>query len=76
MGAVVARGKLIGIRFSDEEYERIERLIAHYERLTPGVPFNAQTVIKASLALAERELGIAPPAPPSRPRPKTATKKR
>lgn len=66
----MARGKLVGVRFSDEEYARIERLITHYQSVTPGVDFNAQTVIKAALALAESTLGLVPPPPPSKPRAK------
>lgn len=72
--AEMARGKLIGVRFSAEEYARVERLIAYYEQATPGVAFNAQTVIKASLAMAESSLGLAPPAPPSRPARKKSAK--
>lgn len=52
----MARNKLIGVRFSDEEAARVERLRLHFQELNPGVTFNAQTVIKAALALAEAQL--------------------
>ncbi len=77
MGAQeMARGKLIGVRFSDEEFDRIQRLIAHLEEATPGASFNPQAAIKVAIALAEKHYGIAPLSPPSRPRVKASTKKR
>jgi hypothetical protein len=59
----VARGKLIGVRFSQVEFSRIESLIGLFEQMTPGVKFNAQTVIKAALAMAETELISSRPKP-------------
>lgn len=78
MAAVeMPRGKLIGVRLSAEEVERLDRLAAHFERNSPpGVTYNAQTTIKAAIAIAATQAGIdVPPAAPSRPRVKKTTRR-
>jgi predicted DNA-binding protein len=70
--AAPVRRHLFNIRFSDDEQARLDALCAHL-----GV--NAANLIRMLLKEKARELGIegfataadVPPAPPSRPRPKT-----
>ena len=71
----VARSEVLAVRLPEEDWDRVERLRAHFATKYPGVTMNVATTIKIALALVERiELGAAAPAaPPSRPRVKKST---
>jgi hypothetical protein len=76
----LARNDLVGVRFTPNEHELLDRLVAHFEEAHPGMRFNKQMVIRAAVFAYAKGLGIEPavppPAPSSRPRQKTAPKKR
>ncbi len=72
MQTEVVRKHLFNIRFSDEEQARLNAICLHL-----GV--NAANLIRMMLREKARELGVdtaPPPAPSSRPRQKSAAKKR
>ena len=74
--ATMPRNDLIGVRFSAEELELLDRLVAHFTATHPGVKFNRQMAIKAAVARAAAD-ALPPPAPHSRPRvTKTTARKR
>lgn len=77
VAVAMARNELVGVRFSPEEHALLDRLVGHFERAHPGMRFNKQMVIRAAVFAYAREFGIEPsppPAPPSQPRIKAATK--
>jgi len=74
----MARAETLAVRLPAEEWERLDRIKAHFAEKYPGVPMTNATAIKIALALVERvELGApTPPAskPASQPRVKAAAK--
>ncbi len=68
----MARNDLVGVRFTPEEQDVLDRLVSHFEAAHPGMRFNKQMVIRAAVFAYAKELGlgVATPAPPSKPKPK------
>jgi len=68
MQTATMRAKLFNVRFSDEEWQRLEALTGH-------LGLNAANLIRMLLKEKARELGVEPTTPEApRPRVKRATK--
>lgn len=54
----MSRGKLVFVRLSTVDLQRIERLIAHLKKVPgiPGMSVSTQTAIRASLAVLEERI--------------------